>query len=408
MKHIKLIKSCKSVVVIFIVTACVTTKLPEGPRYRPEYLEPFTITTNETPNAVDLRTLLSHGDGNKSTSDADTYKKLFGYYCSSGKQVKSLTHKLRGIIPARLKGVTVDIAAANDEYNRKLMRDFIGRFYEFGIGYTEDHQSGTIFPFNWDDSGLFATKTGSSPSYSIMGSHSKTSDEFTSYFKAQQLDSTGEVEKNGSIYSPDFFSPYRNFAPVLVKFEDSDSRVIVSLAGRVGVFSANFSSKHDVEDGIAIDTRKAKAVGGAFILVPKMASPIVVDTGNNGDVSPDHNRQFYLVKPIIPMEMRVFSAAYTMLIPPRVQRKLWQNPVRMNVPEKYHKGYGFFIDPKSLKFVFSDAVADRGIMWRYYVKTFTSVKESQTGDPQLIDYDVSIDLNVFCEYGRPVNDLVSQ
>lgn len=61
------------------------------------------------------------------------------------------------------------------------------------------------------------------------------------------------------------------------------------------------------------------------------------------------------------------------------------------------------------KFDIDEATGSRRFYaWREYFKKFTSYKEAQSKDPKVIDYDVSLDLNALCTYGRPISDLLSK
>lgn len=47
-------------------------------------------------------------------------------------------------------------------------------------------------------------------------------------------------------------------------------------------------------------------------------------------------------------------------------------------------------------------------IWAAYLDEFTRYKEAQSTDPQIINYEVELDLKEFCKYGRPINDLLSK
>ena len=58
-------------------------------------------------------------------------------------------------------------------------------------------------------------------------------------------------------------------------------------------------------------------------------------------------------------------------------------------------------------FNLSDAIHNRKKIWDDYIAAQTSLKESQTDDPQIIDFEVELNLTAFCSYGRFVGDLVT-
>lgn len=47
-------------------------------------------------------------------------------------------------------------------------------------------------------------------------------------------------------------------------------------------------------------------------------------------------------------------------------------------------------------------------IWEHYLIQNTSYKEAQTSDPNIIRYEISLDLNGFCKRARPITDLLSK
>lgn len=56
----------------------------------------------------------------------------------------------------------------------------------------------------------------------------------------------------------------------------------------------------------------------------------------------------------------------------------------------------------------SDAVEQKDNLWVDYIHTYTSATEAQNDDPQVITYDLTLNLKRFCEYGANVDDLKSK
>ena len=89
---------------------------------------------------------------------------------------------------------------------------------------------------------------------------------------------------------------------------------------------------------------------------------------------------------------------YTMFIPPSIQHKLgsagyqfsWAYEQQSSVPSP------------------SRAIEHRDKLWRNYFLQFTTVKEAQSSDPNEVHFESSLDLNLFCKYGRPIDDLVTK
>ena len=55
----------------------------------------------------------------------------------------------------------------------------------------------------------------------------------------------------------------------------------------------------------------------------------------------------------------------------------------------------------------SAAVHDQSFIWDDYTDEFTTVKEAQSSDPYEVNFQISLDLNLFCSYARAIADLVS-
>lgn len=115
-----------------------------------------------------------------------------------------------------------------------------------------------------------------------------------------------------------------------------------------------------------------------------------------GNKNGDYQRMFALM-PLIFAETFYFPNFYTMLIPEEEQKGIWKGS---------HSSKAFFVSGG--KFQLGEAVRDRYSLWDAYFQSFTSYKAAQTKDPRVIDYEVSLDLSLFCAYGRPVDDFISK
>lgn len=75
------------------------------------------------------------------------------------------------------------------------------------------------------------------------------------------------------------------------------------------------------------------------------------------------------------------------------------------IPESEQKKFGLReYGPSDVK----TAVQQRQKTFEDVVKKFTTVKEEQSDDPSVINYEVSLDLGLFCAYARPLSDFVSR
>lgn len=56
----------------------------------------------------------------------------------------------------------------------------------------------------------------------------------------------------------------------------------------------------------------------------------------------------------------------------------------------------------------SKAISGKDNLWKTYIKKFTLIKESEDDNSNKSNLELSLDLNVFCKYGRKISDLQSQ
>lgn len=58
--------------------------------------------------------------------------------------------------------------------------------------------------------------------------------------------------------------------------------------------------------------------------------------------------------------------------------------------------------------VIADAIKSKDQIWKRYISKFTEIKEARTSNSRIINIDLSLDLNGFCQYGRSIKDLYSK
>ena len=56
----------------------------------------------------------------------------------------------------------------------------------------------------------------------------------------------------------------------------------------------------------------------------------------------------------------------------------------------------------------SKSVGQKDHLWRTYINRFTSIKEASDQNSQKSAIELSLDLNIFCKYGRSISALQSQ
>ena len=107
----------------------------------------------------------------------------------------------------------------------------------------------------------------------------------------------------------------------------------------------------------------------------------------------EDGKVIYPLYQAIPFEIAYFQRHFTMLIPPETQRQAF--------------GHANFFVRSDGTFDLGMAVSHRADLWDAYVASQASLKEAQTDDPQIIDFQTDLNLKLFCAYGRPVADLVT-
>ena len=94
---------------------------------------------------------------------------------------------------------------------------------------------------------------------------------------------------------------------------------------------------------------------------------------------------------------------FTMLIPPEIQTQFFKDEHGLTVcGSSNYCGY-----TSAKKFSAEKAIKDRTQLWNRYYKTFTEIQESPNGDGSMIQFDVSLRMEIFCKYARSLDDLVS-
>lgn len=112
-------------------------------------------------------------------------------------------------------------------------------------------------------------------------------------------------------------------------------------------------------------------------------------------------------------ESNFFASYFTMLIPEAVQGKVWG----LKDYDGRIQAFGYTQpaprpdrslekQPKAMLSA-KAAIEDRLKLWTAYFKKFTMVKEAPSDSADVIRYQASLDLNLFCQYGRFIGDLVS-
>jgi len=114
-------------------------------------------------------------------------------------------------------------------------------------------------------------------------------------------------------------------------------------------------------------------------------------------------------------ELTTLRRGYTILLTSPIEEGTWMDYVNLQSdicsPEKWTNGsyrylaQGWSIDGGTLSP--SDALSKKDLIWKRYLVANSSIKEAVSNDSQIVNYEVSVDLNGFCKFGRHTDDLLS-
>ncbi len=104
------------------------------------------------------------------------------------------------------------------------------------------------------------------------------------------------------------------------------------------------------------------------------------------------------VHPSAVLEAALLPKHFTMLIPPAVQARYFAD----SMPEN-----GFFVRANGT-FDLGQAVNERQKLWNAYFLKSVAVEEAQTADPDVVQFNVRLDLSLFCAYARPADELLTR
>jgi len=346
-------------------------------------------------------------------------KEYFNLYCQSGKQKRALKTKIKAVLPKAPSGMMLDEAAKFDKTVHDKADAIVSNYYLIGHGSKYETKQ-EIQPINYKINRTLA-KTAH-----FSASSFKTFDQHVKYFKSpldarqsanpveldsDDRDSEGDVECGGKC-------PPVRACPVVVSFSERGKPILLGFKHLLG-------AKIENSGGTDLYDKPERKNIHVDIQEPDCGFIGEVDTKG---LKSTNMQTVYPIKPLVPFEPRFFSSSFTMLMPLKVQRTVWANGSKeklKNLPnyataseeqranafreidQKINDWQGFFVNEDGT-FNISDAVKERSDLWQEYIQTFTNVKRSQSADPQIIDYEVSLDLNVFCAYGRPISDFITK
>ena len=189
---------------------------------------------------------------------------------------------------------------------------------------------------------------------------------------------------------------------VLAKFRETRltenaTTLMVGYDGQRGLVLGVIEAREFVVERIgspAEDKWKLKGIAGGTRHNPSLMGAVWTDRrfkSAEGDV-------IYPVHPAGVLEAGLLPMHFTMLIPSGVQKKYFAELT----PER-----GFFIRDDGT-FDLGDAVGGRQRLWNAYFNKAVVVEEAQTSDPDVVQFNIRMDLDLFCAYARPVQDLLTK
>lgn len=335
--------------------------------------------------------------------DSKVANRLFQFYCQDNKQKRRLAVPIKAILSQSPNGLPLDAASDGVALKKELIRDMAETFFI--------RTATAKIPGRNDTGNLFATPFG-------------TYDSAVTKARAWRIG----VEKSKSLdirICPPYLDRWLIGDGMSSKGCVREDKPVLAFYDRTHPLLATFIPLPRIIGPQIAFTDVTDLRGGGFIKA--QPDPISVEdrTGwltqllSEGKGRPEPNQmvQLFPAPPVVSYEAHWFTSQFTMLIPETIQKqvfaKYYDAPYGIHAGEYdsnrngYIDGKGFFVNSDE-SFNLTDAVEKRTALWNAYFKTFTQIKEAQTEDPVVIDFEVNLDLNLFCAYGRNINDLTSK
>lgn len=312
-------------------------------------------TTSRKYSEDEISTLLSVKDNSGSVQP------MFDQFCFKGKQKRPVTRKIKLVLPKQAQGQIVTDAAEADQEIHRRAREIIKNYFAIGQTWGQPFK----MPLQRDRNGNDL----------ILGLTSKGEKDLIGYFK-------------GAVSPSELW-------PSIIEQDASSKKAVL---GFVPLPAYVFKSVDPRLKNQPSTLERAGRAGGVLATI----SPSTLDVS-------DQEQQVFPLMMINPEPSRSFSKEFTMLIPAEVQAKLFKRSTHSEIVEgdSHVESKAMFVDSDG-RFNIKQAVARKDKIWEIYLEELTTVKEAQTSDPQIINYEINLDLNPFCTYGRKVSDLVTK
>lgn len=93
---------------------------------------------------------------------------------------------------------------------------------------------------------------------------------------------------------------------------------------------------------------------------------------------------------------------YTILTPKNIIEEITGSEFDSNYP------YSTILLDENGEIDISKAISRKDDLWKSYIEKFTSIKEASEDNSKQSTIELTLDLNIFCKYGRKISDLQSQ
>lgn len=285
-------------------------------------------------------------------STSDKKGQWFPQYCQSGKQVRDVTQKIRLVIPRPPKGLALAAAQNKAAELKQVGEAMIPLFFQYAS----------------DPSDVLILKEGEKyPAVRSFALQSGKSVDLEKEFQNPRSTVGGVVYINRFVF---------------LKPTDSDVVYLVpnrftELHWGLKYFDAGIYSNHPIPGR-----------SGLFALTPERSI-----RAKNLTTQP-YNAVSVLA-PARNMALYDFHTNFTALIS--------ATKVQEDLPELQ----SIFLNPDG-SISTAKALQAKEQFWKFYLQKFTTVKEAQSDNPAFKDYEVSLDLNLFCTFGRQTMGLLSK
>lgn len=270
-------------------------------------------------------------------------RKVFNLYCSKGKPQRAIRTPIRVVLPRAPKGVAIDQAAELREKIYLTFRDMAKSFYA---------------PATYEKA--VRAQSNETKNIQFYGLRSASASEFINDAKELRL------SKN---------------LPVTYLHIHGSPTIYLAMVSLPSFTTTNYLGSLPGMFQIKESKDQSPIYGGIDVVFPKRL------------FRDEDGKAIYPLYPALPFETEFFPMHFTMLIPDTTQQQIFG-------------GNRYFLKSDG-SFDFTSAISNRERLWQDFVVAQTSLKESQTDDPQIVDFEIELNLSAFCAYGRLISDLVT-